>query len=717
MSTLDARKNFAIVTAITGYDDAAVTITLVSGDGAKLPQPSTDGAFNLTWWNATGYNSPADDPDVEIVRCTARTGDVITIVRAQEGTTATVKSISDQTYKLHLGPTAKTITDIETVLDSKEDSANKGIANGYASLGSDGLVPVAQLPEITITDTFVVSSQIEMLALTAQTGDVAVRTDENKTYILRGTDPSVLADWELLRTPTDSVLSVNGMTGSVEVTLASIAAYSGTTAKSLYQMTSAIPVEFRSSDGNAILTLSETDEQILAGASGTFGSASLPHYSFLQDTNTGIYSAAADTIGFTTNGSARFLLTTSAFRSVGNGGISINYLAAQSATNPGYSIRGDENTGMYSDTADTLQFTTGGTLRATLNSTGLGIGTSPSASLHVNSDVTNLVAVFESTDSIAAFELKDNTGSSYMSTSSGGRISIGSVSSSSASNMNLLPTGSMALGTTFPSRKLHILDGTTYQFRTGYDASNYVDIGSDSAGGLVINPTGKGVGIFINPSAVLHLRAGTATANTAPLKFTSGTRTTTAEAGTMEFLAERFTLTPTSTARMAVNGTLFTQTADKTIANTVTETTLFGTGVSVGGGLTLPANFFVAGKTLKIHMHGFHSSTGNPNVTVTVKLGGTIVATGTGVSGNGATDGFYFDGEITCRTTGASGTVSAGGEFTEEHGSGLHLSVISTSSTTIDTTASQVLDVTLTWGTADAGNTITSQIAYVEVIN
>ncbi|MDQ3158511.1 MAG: hypothetical protein M3P98_00005, partial [bacterium] len=42
----------------------------------------------------------------------------------------------------------------------------------------------------------------------------------------------------------------------------------------------------------------------------------------------------------------------------------------------------------------------------------------------------------------------------------------------------------------------------------------------------------------VSPTAVLHLKAGTATANTAPLKFTSGTLNTTAEAGAMEFLTD-----------------------------------------------------------------------------------------------------------------------------------------------------------------------------------
>lgn len=77
---------------------------------------------------------------------------------------------------------------------------------------------------IAITDTFVVASEAAMLALSsAEKGDIAVRTDTNTTYILSGTDPSDLGDWTLLRTPTDTVLSVNGLTGTVVLTTANIA--------------------------------------------------------------------------------------------------------------------------------------------------------------------------------------------------------------------------------------------------------------------------------------------------------------------------------------------------------------------------------------------------------------------------------------------------------------------------------------------------------------
>ena len=66
-----------------------------------------------------------------------------------------------------------------------------------------------------------------------------------------------------------------------------------------------------------------------------------------------------------------------------------------------------------------------------------------------------------------------------------------------------------------------------------FKISSTVDVGS--APRMTIQTTGEvGIGTA-SPTAVLHLIAGTATAGTAPLKFTSGTNLTTAEAGAMEY--------------------------------------------------------------------------------------------------------------------------------------------------------------------------------------
>ncbi len=136
--------------------------------------------------------------------------------------TGSFLKVSRDVYGRVSGTASVTSTDITTALGfTPENSANKGATNGYAPLVS-GIVPSQYLPAIAITDTFVVANQTSMLALDAQTGDVAVRSDLNKSFILKGSSPSVLANWQELLTPTDSVLSVNGATGSVVLTTSDI---------------------------------------------------------------------------------------------------------------------------------------------------------------------------------------------------------------------------------------------------------------------------------------------------------------------------------------------------------------------------------------------------------------------------------------------------------------------------------------------------------------
>lgn len=103
-------------------------------------------------------------------------------------------------------------------------SKNTGTAAGNVPiLGAEGKLDEAVLPALAITDTFEVDSQAAMLELEAQKGDVAVRSDINKSFILKATPASTLGNWVELRTPTDAVISVNGKTGAVTLTTDDIA--------------------------------------------------------------------------------------------------------------------------------------------------------------------------------------------------------------------------------------------------------------------------------------------------------------------------------------------------------------------------------------------------------------------------------------------------------------------------------------------------------------
>ena len=123
--------------------------------------------------------------------------------------------VTYDTKGLVTGGTAITATDAQLV---------KGDGSGVTIGTSSGNIPVLNgsgkladsvIPSIAITDTFVVETQVAMLALTAQVGDVAIRTDVNKSFILQTSPASVLANWQELKTPTDAVSSVNGQSGAV----------------------------------------------------------------------------------------------------------------------------------------------------------------------------------------------------------------------------------------------------------------------------------------------------------------------------------------------------------------------------------------------------------------------------------------------------------------------------------------------------------------------
>lgn len=97
--------------------------------------------------------------------------------------------------------------------------SERGANNGYAPLDGSGLIPTVHFPPLVINEVFVVGSQAAMLALNAQRGDVARRTDfaPNKLFILTADAPGTLGNWTEI-TATDAVTSVDGLTGAVSLT-------------------------------------------------------------------------------------------------------------------------------------------------------------------------------------------------------------------------------------------------------------------------------------------------------------------------------------------------------------------------------------------------------------------------------------------------------------------------------------------------------------------
>lgn len=153
---------------------------------------------------ALDAKQPLDADLTAIAALTATTDNMIQSVGSTwaSRTPAQVKTALALNNVNNTSDAAKPIsTATQTALDAKADLVG-------------GLVPTSQLPAIAITDVFTVATQAAMLALTAEKGDVAIRTDTGKTYVLSTNSPSTLADWKELPA-IGAVTSVAGQTGVV----------------------------------------------------------------------------------------------------------------------------------------------------------------------------------------------------------------------------------------------------------------------------------------------------------------------------------------------------------------------------------------------------------------------------------------------------------------------------------------------------------------------
>lgn len=80
--------NNAATGLVSPISSSATTLTVNGGSGTLFPSPTGGNYFMITLISSGSGN-------MEIVQCTARSGDTFTIVRAQEGTTAQSFAIGD----------------------------------------------------------------------------------------------------------------------------------------------------------------------------------------------------------------------------------------------------------------------------------------------------------------------------------------------------------------------------------------------------------------------------------------------------------------------------------------------------------------------------------------------------------------------------------------------------------------------------------------------
>jgi hypothetical protein len=159
---------------------------------------------------------------------------------------------------------------------------------------------------------------------------------------------------------------------------------------------------------------------------------------------------------------------------------------------------------------------------------------------------------------------------------------------------------------------------------------------------------------------------------------------------------------------------LFNQTGSSTvITNTTTETSLLDGGV---GTLLVPANGFTAGDAYHAVLTGTLSAQNNNTLRIRIKANSVILADTGNITMAGAdAEPWKMEVYFSINAIGAAGVanISTGGTFmyTKDASTdfqGINFSTQNTSS--FDTTINNTLAITAQWGTANAGNSIYSQI-------
>jgi hypothetical protein len=212
-------------------------IVLPTGDGNKLPNPATDGAFNLTIYNA-------DDPFVtpEIVRVTGRSGDTLTVTRAQEGTSATNKT-AGSTWSVELTPTAKTIQDIDSKKVEKTGdtmtgtlTATKLIPSGNVTAGNGMYLPAA--------NTVAVSTN----------GSEALRVDSSQRVAIGTTTQNMLLNVQNSGIVGGTVRTPNASGTTVSIYTISCVASTDSSGYNMANGVLKVAIGGRAGSGNAVAT-------------------------------------------------------------------------------------------------------------------------------------------------------------------------------------------------------------------------------------------------------------------------------------------------------------------------------------------------------------------------------------------------------------------------------------------------------------------------------
>ena len=186
--------------------DVATDGTKLDGIEASATADQTAAQIKTAYEGETSAFTDAQFSKLAAIEASATADQSNAEIRAavEAASDSNVFTNADHT-KLNAVEASADVTDTANVVAAL--SAGTGIG-----LSASGVISAGALAVTTVQTA---SSQSAHLALTAEQGDVVVRSDENKSYIHNGGSAGNMTDYTLLATPTDSVLSVNGVTGAI----------------------------------------------------------------------------------------------------------------------------------------------------------------------------------------------------------------------------------------------------------------------------------------------------------------------------------------------------------------------------------------------------------------------------------------------------------------------------------------------------------------------
>lgn len=218
----------------------------------------------------------------------------------------------------------------------------------------------------------------------------------------------------------------------------------------------------------------------------------------------------------------------------------------------------------------------------------------------------------------------------------------------------------------------------------------FVDASADSIG----------IGTNVTTPAFVNIKAGT-TAK-AQFNFIDGTLKTSPVAGDMEYSGGHWFLT--NGARHSIVTSAGVKQTTTTASNTVTETSIYS--------YTFAANELHADEKIIFAITGLiTNASAADDYTIRFKLGGVTVHTVNRVGGNVTNQGWCCIYEGTVRTSGAGGTFV---DYASLEEGALSYQYADAGTHAIDTTTTQLFEVTIQWANAKAGNVFSCTQGHLE---